>query len=113
MARDEINAFLGAGTVYQGQLSFQGAVRIDGNFVGEVHSEGTLIVGKDANEEGQVRVGQLILSGRVTGEVAAQRKVILHRTGNLNGNLSTPVLVMEEGAVIEGRITMQPSEKTE
>ena len=44
MARDEINAFLGAGTVYQGQLSFQGAVRIDGNFVGEVHSEGTLIV---------------------------------------------------------------------
>ncbi len=78
-----------------------------------MHSEGTLIVGKDANVEGQVRVGQLILSGRVTGEVTAQRKVILHRTGNLNGNLSTPVLVMEEGAVIEGRITMQPAEKTE
>ena len=48
MARDEINAFLGSGTDYQGKLNFQGAVRIDGNFNGEVESEGTLVVGREA-----------------------------------------------------------------
>lgn len=109
MARDEINAFLGAGTVYQGKLNFQGSVRIDGNFTGEVQSEGTLIVGKDANVNGQVRVGQLILSGNVEGEIIASKKVVLHKTANLVGSMLTPVLVMEEGAKVEGQISMNGS----
>ncbi len=106
MARDEINAFLGSGTDYQGKLNFQGAVRIDGNFSGEVESEGTLVVGKDAQVEGVLRIGQLVLSGKVTGEVYASDKAVLHKTANLQGNLVTPVLVVEEGAVLEGRVIM-------
>ncbi|MBN2141442.1 MAG: polymer-forming cytoskeletal protein [Desulfovibrionaceae bacterium] len=106
MAKDEINAFLGAGTNYQGKLHFQGAVRIDGNFQGEVESEGTLVVGQEALVEGLVRVGQLILSGKLKGEVSAREKVVLHRTADLHGNLHTPVLVVEEGAVLEGQLTM-------
>lgn len=106
MAKDEINAFLGSGTDYQGKLNFQGAVRIDGNFNGEVESEGTLVVGKDARVEGVLKIGQLVLSGKVIGEVTAKEKVVLHKTANLQGNLITPVLVVEEGAVLEGRVTM-------
>ncbi len=106
MARDEINAFLGSGTDYQGKLNFQGAVRIDGNFNGEVESEGTLVVGKEARVEGVLKVGQLVLSGKVNGEVYASEKAVLHKTANLQGNLVTPVLVVEEGAVLEGRVTM-------
>ncbi|OEU66847.1 MAG: hypothetical protein BA863_07255 [Desulfovibrio sp. S3730MH75] len=106
MARDEINAFLGSGTDYHGKLNFQGAVRIDGNFSGEVESEGTLVVGKDAQVEGVLRIGQLVLSGKVTGEVYASDKAVLHKTANLQGNLVTPVLVVEEGAVLEGRVIM-------
>ena len=106
MARDEINAFLGAGTNYQGKLHFQGAVRIDGNFQGEVVSDGTLVVGQEAVVEGQIRVGQLVLSGNIQGEVEAQNKVVLHKTANLQGNIRTPVLVVEEGAVLEGQLTM-------
>ncbi len=115
MARDEINAFLGTGTNYQGKLNFQGAVRIDGNFNGEVESEGTLVVGKDACVEGVVRVGQLILSGRIIGEVTSRDKAVLHKTANLQGNLVTPVLVVEEGAVLEGQVTMTsaPAESVE
>ncbi|GFM31982.1 polymer-forming cytoskeletal protein [Desulfovibrio subterraneus] len=107
MARDEINAFLGSGTVYQGKLNFQGSVRIDGVFNGEVHSEGTLIIGKDARVEGQVRVGQLVLSGHIQGEIIATKKAVLHRTANLVGSLHSPVLMVEEGAKLEGRIAMQ------
>ncbi len=106
MARDEINAFLGSGTDYQGKLNFQGAVRIDGNFNGEVESDGTLVVGREAKVEGVLRVGQLVLSGSVTGEVYAAEKAVLHKTANLQGNLVTPSLVVEEGAVLEGRVTM-------
>ena len=106
MARDEINAFLGAGTNYHGKLHFQGAVRIDGNFQGEVVSEGTLVIGQEAVVEGQVKVGQLVLSGRIKGEVEAKNKVVLHKTANLHGNIRTPVLVVEEGAVLEGELIM-------
>jgi len=106
MARDEINAFLGAGTNYQGKLHFQGAVRIDGNFQGEVVSDGTLVVGQEAVVEGQIKVGQLVLSGNIQGEVEAKNKVVLHKTANLQGNIRTPVLVVEEGAVLEGQLLM-------
>ncbi|MBG0790157.1 MAG: polymer-forming cytoskeletal protein [Desulfovibrionaceae bacterium] len=106
MARDEINAFLGAGTNYHGKLHFQGAVRIDGNFQGEVVSEGTLVIGQEAVVDGQVKVGQLVLSGKIKGEVEAKTKVVLHKTANLQGNIRTPVLVVEEGAVLEGELVM-------
>mgnify|MGYP006300015065 CR=1 FL=1 len=106
MAKDEINAFLGAGTNYQGRPNFQGAVRIDGNFHGEVESEGTLVIGKDAKVQGQIKVGQLVLSGKLEGEIEATSKVVLHKTADLQGNLLTPVLMVEEGAVLEGRVNM-------
>jgi cytoskeletal protein CcmA (bactofilin family) len=109
MSKEEINAFLGAGTVYQGRLSFQGAVRIDGSFSGEVLSEGSLIVGKDAQLEGMLNVGDLLLSGHFTGEVQAKRRVTIHKTGVLQGAVYTPALVMEEGGLLDGQVIMQGS----
>lgn len=106
MAKDEINAFLGAGTSYEGKLHFEGSVRIDGTFQGEVSSEGTLVVGQDARVEGLLHVGQLVLSGHLRGTVEAREKVVLHRTAHLVGVVSSPCLVMEEGAVLEGKVTM-------
>jgi cytoskeletal protein CcmA (bactofilin family) len=109
MSKEEINAFLGAGTVYQGRLSFQGAVRIDGSFSGEVQSEGSLIVGKDAVIEGTLNIGDLLLSGRFTGEVQAKRRVVIHKTGILQGVIYAPALVVEEGGLLDGQIIMQGS----
>lgn len=106
MAKDEINAFLGAGTNYHGKLNFQGSVRIDGTFTGEVESDGTLVIGKDAVVEGTILVGQLVLSGRLTGEVEAREKVSLKKTADMKGDIRTPVLIMDEGAVLEGKLTM-------
>lgn len=106
MSKDEINAFLGSGTVYNGKLTFQGAVRIDGSFTGEIVSEGSLIVGKDALIEGTLDVGELVLSGTFTGETRASRRVTVHRTGSFKGSLRTAALIVEEGAVIDGQIAM-------
>jgi cytoskeletal protein CcmA (bactofilin family) len=106
VAKDEINAFLGTGTSYEGKLNFQGSVRIDGEFSGEVESEGTLVVGQDARITGRLKVGQLVLSGRLDGDVVATGKVILHKQAKFSGTLKTPVLIIEEGALLDGEISM-------
>lgn len=107
MSKEEINAFLGASTEYSGKLLFQGAVRIDGIFHGEVESEGTLIVGKDATVDASVQVNDLVLSGLLTGTVHAKRKIIIHKGGKLSGDIYTPTLIVEEGARIKGNINME------
>lgn len=106
MSKEEINAFLGSGTAYEGKLTFQGAVRIDGSFNGEIVSEGALIAGKDATIEGVVRVGEFILSGSFTGEVYAKTRITIHKTGVIQGTINTPALVVEEGAVLDGQLCM-------
>lgn len=110
MSKEEIIAFLGPGTVYTGKLSFQGAVRIDGEFNGEVQSEGALIVGKDAQIEGTLNVGELILAGTFHGDVHAKKRVTVHKTGSFEGTLLTPALVVEEGATLDGQINMTKGE---
>lgn len=110
MAKDEINAFLGVGTTYRGRLDFTGSVRIDGVFEGEVESEGTLVVGREAVVSGKVRVGQLVLGGTLSGEVDASVRVTLHKTARFTGTLTTPALSVEEGAVLEGQVRMAQGE---
>ena len=109
MSKEEINAFLGAGTVYEGKLSFKGAVRIDGIFSGEITSEGALIAGRDAVVSGQLLVGELVLAGNFTGEVRAKKRVVIHKGGVLNGKVYSPNLVVEDGGVLEGLIQMRES----
>ena len=106
MAKDEINAFLGTGTSYEGALQFQGSVRIDGHFQGRIDSEGTLVVGQEAKVEGEITVGSLILSGLVQGQIRAENKAVLHKTARLQGSLHTPTLIVEEGAMLDGDVIM-------
>lgn len=109
MAKDDISAFLGSGTIYNGQLSFVGSVRIDGQFTGEIKSEGTLILGQEAKVEGAINVSHLVLSGNLHGDVVVTGKTILHKTANLTGNLITRSLIIEEGALLQGSISMDPA----
>ena len=105
--RDEINAFLGKNTEFEGRLSFEGAVRIDGHFKGEIESEGTLIVGESALIESEVKVSHVIISGEVRGNILASKKIEIHAPGKVFGNICAPAVVMDEGVVFEGTCTMQ------
>jgi cytoskeletal protein CcmA (bactofilin family) len=110
MGKEEI-AFLGSDTVYEGKLTFKGTVRIEGRYTGEIVSDGTLNVGKDASVDGVLQVGELLLSGRFNGEVRAKRRVVVYSTGILEGVIQSPALLTEEGGIIEGQVRMKPSEK--
>lgn len=107
MARDEINAFLGSETIYKGDLSFEGAVHIDGVFSGSINSEGTLIVGQGAKITGTIKVGSIIVSGTIEGEVKVSQRAVLHKTAVLVGRLIVKLLVMEEGAILDGNLRMK------
>ncbi|MBW2028366.1 MAG: polymer-forming cytoskeletal protein [Deltaproteobacteria bacterium] len=104
--RDEINAFLGRGTTFEGKVTFDGAVRIDGHFKGEIFTEGILIVGESARIESDIRVSQIIVSGEVHGNITAEKRVEIHSPGKVIGNIRAPVVVIEEGVVFDGNCRM-------
>jgi cytoskeletal protein CcmA (bactofilin family) len=110
---DEINAFLGKDTEFEGKLSFGGTVRVDGHFKGEINSDGTLIVGETAVMEAEVQVSNVIISGEIRGNVLATKRVEIHSPGKVFGNISAPTVVMDEGVVFEGSCSMQETDTPE
>ncbi|MCB9629340.1 MAG: polymer-forming cytoskeletal protein [Sandaracinaceae bacterium] len=103
----EINALLGAGTEYEGKLVFQGRVRVDGRFVGEIRGSDVLILGATADVTAHIDVGALIvLGGTLRGDVVAHRLVELHAPGAVHGDIETPQLFIDKGATFSGRCTM-------
>jgi cytoskeletal protein CcmA (bactofilin family) len=111
--KDEINAFLGKNTEFDGKLSFTGSVRVDGRFKGEISGDGTLIVGDSAKVQADVRVSHLIISGEIRGSLFAGEKIEIHAPGNVFGNLQAPVVVIDEGVVFDGQCRMLAANKPE
>ncbi len=103
----EINAFLGKGTDFNGKLTFEGTVRLDGKFSGEIFSPGILIIGETATVDANINVNTLIVSGKLTGNIDAKARVEIHAPGKLYGNINSPVLVIDEGVIFEGSCKME------
>ena len=106
MDKSEIKAFLGPGSKFEGKLFFDEIVRLDGMFKGEIVSKDTLIIGETADIEGEVEVGTFILSGKFKGNVKSATRVELRRPARFEGTIETPVLVVEEGVVLNGSLSM-------
>ena len=104
--KDQMNAFLGRDTEFEGKLSFNGAVRIDGRFRGEISSDGTLIVGETAVIESDIHASHLIISGEARGNIFAESRIEIHAPGKVFGNIETPVLTVDEGVIFEGNCRM-------
>ena len=105
-----LTAFIDQGSEFEGKLSFRDTVRIDGRFRGEITSENTLIVGESGEIEADIRSQNIAISGVVVGDVTAGKKLVLHKTARLEGNIETPSLVVEEGASIQGQVKMTGSD---
>ncbi|MDY0059622.1 MAG: polymer-forming cytoskeletal protein [Myxococcota bacterium] len=110
MAAEEgkLNALLGSDSEFEGKLSFEGIVRIDGTFKGEIFSDGVLVVGEQAKIEAQIEIGRLINHGEIHGNVTASEAVELRAPSRLHGNLATPSLLIERGVLFEGSCVMSP-----
>lgn len=103
---EEIKAFLGQGAEFIGKLIFNGSVRIDGNFQGEIFGQGSLVVGEGALVKADIAVKSVYISGDVQGNIEVKEKFNIHPTGKFLGDVHTPVFIMEEGAFFDGRSHM-------
>jgi cytoskeletal protein CcmA (bactofilin family) len=111
--KGDIKAFLGPGSQFEGKLLFHEIVRLDGEFKGEIISKDTLIVGDGAKVEAEISVGSLVLSGTFKGNIKATGKVDLRAPARVDGNISTPILIVQEGVIMNSTLNMTPDKGQE
>jgi cytoskeletal protein CcmA (bactofilin family) len=105
----EITALLGRGTQFEGKLHFEGRVRIDGVFKGEIRSDDTLVIGEGAEVHAEIDVSTVIVRGGVVhGNIRAKTAIEIHAPGKMVGNLHSPSLFIDRGVEFEGSCRMDP-----
>ncbi|MCF8042354.1 MAG: polymer-forming cytoskeletal protein [Desulfarculaceae bacterium] len=108
-----VSFYLGKGVRQQGELTFTGQAHLEGEFQGRIQGRGTVLIGPSAVVEAEIEATQVIISGHLTGNVKAGERIELKKPGHLTGDLSAPLVVMEEGVRFEGRCHMALDEKQE
>jgi cytoskeletal protein CcmA (bactofilin family) len=103
----DLNALLGRGSEFDGKLTFEGTVRIDGRFTGTIITTDTLVVGEGAQVNAEVSCGTLIVHGSITGNVKATVAVELHPPARVTGNIDTPALLVQKGVAFNGQCKME------
>ena len=108
---NEITALLGRGTEFEGKLYFEGAVRVDGKFKGEIRGDDVLIVGEGALIEGAIEVGTCIVTaGEVRADIRCRDGIELYPPAKVVGALHAPAIFIDRGVQFEGTCTMAPLE---
>ena len=103
---DDNITLLAKGVHLKGEIRVEGTVRIDGRLEGEIHTKGQVIVGEDGLVQGTIAAGTVVSSGRIKATVTAVERVQLLKTAVLIGEVHAPVLMMEEGAKMQGTTDM-------
>jgi cytoskeletal protein CcmA (bactofilin family) len=106
-AQGEINTLLGKGSEFEGKLTFEGTVRIDGKLRGEIFSDDILVIGEGADVRAEIDVGTIIVEGHVEGNIRAKRSVELHAPAHVKGNIATPSLFIDKGVIFQGQCEME------
>jgi len=102
-----LSGFVGSGTVITGEASFKSMLRVDGRFSGRISSAGgALIVGAGGQVDANIEVAVATIHGVVNGDIIASDRIELGRAAKLNGNIQTPSLMIEQGAIFEGSCKM-------
>jgi cytoskeletal protein CcmA (bactofilin family) len=102
-----LSGYVGNGTILTGEATFKAMLRVDGHLSGTVSSEsGTLIVGNNGQVDADVKVAVATIHGAVNGDIVASQRLELGRAARVKGNIESPSLVIEQGAVFEGSCRM-------
>ncbi len=102
----QMNGLLDKGCSFRGRLTFDGTVQINGDFEGEVFSDGILIVGAEARGSAKISVSTLIVYGQLQGEIEAKTCIELHVPAKVRANIASPRLSMEDGVLFLGQCHM-------
>ena len=115
--QSRIDCLIGAGTTVEGNLTFSGGLRVDGQVRGNVvavdDEAATLVVSEEARVEGEIRVSHVVINGTVVGPVHASEYVELQAKCNVTGDVHYKTIEMHLGAVVQGRLSHQGEGKSD
>ena len=111
LARDikegTLSGYVGNGTSLTGEANFRGMLRVDGHLTGRVVSQdGTLLVGTNGHVDADIEVAIATINGTVNGDIIATERLEMGRAAHVKGNIQTPSLMIEQGAIFEGSCRM-------
>lgn len=110
----EINALLGRGTRFEGKLFFEGRVRLDGEFQGEIRGDDVLVIGDGARIRGDILVGACIVNGgEVEANIRARTAIELYAPSRVTGALHAPAIFIDRGVLFDGTCKMAPLDEPE
>lgn len=101
------------GTTFEGKLTFNEKMRMDGTFKGEIISKGQLVIGKTANVSGEIEIGELIIFGKMSGLIKNCDFLQIEDGGQLLADINVKKLEIKPGAIFEGQCKMLGSTKKE
>ena len=101
ISEGKMTGFFDQDTSFNGDLTFKGSFRIDGNFKGKIDSESMLIIGDTGSVEAEIKIGYVIINGEFKGNIQAADKVEIHEHGRVTGTITAPKLQVEDGAYLE------------
>jgi cytoskeletal protein CcmA (bactofilin family) len=103
----DVHTLLGKGSEFEGKLTFEGQVRIDGKFSGQIFTKDVLVIGDGAKVNAEINAGTVIVNGQVEGNIRATQMIELHQPGRVKGNIEAPTLSMDKGVIFEGSCKME------
>jgi len=97
---------LGPNAEFDGKLTFRGTLRIDAKFTGSIVSDDVLIVGEHARIDAEISCGTIVVHGEVNGNIRASAGVELRHTAKLRGDVTSPGIMVERGAILQGSVRL-------
>jgi cytoskeletal protein CcmA (bactofilin family) len=104
----EIN-LIATGTIFEGKIKTPGSIRVDGKIVGEVNATQNVSIGNSGELEGNISAKNITIGGKIKGMVIAQEKLVLETKALVRGDIRAAKLVIDEGAVFDGKCSMAES----
>jgi len=103
----DVGAYLGPGTKINGKLHFDGPATIEGEVEGEIIAQATITVGQQATIKGKITAASILVQGKVMADVTAEKRLEIQPPGSVVGDITTQSLVIGDGAILEGHISMK------
>lgn len=104
-----MNTIIGKDSVIEGTIEVQGVLRIDGVARGKISATESLAVGDSGQVEADLISSEVIIGGKVVGNVLAENKIELQSKAQMEGDMTTKNLIIEEGALFHGTCNMKGS----
>jgi len=103
---ENVSAIIQDGCELKGTLSFEGLVRLGGKFEGRIFTNDILIIEDTALVKADIQADVVVISGRVVGDISAKSRIEIFKPAIIKGNLTAPIISMEQGVVFEGSTQM-------